>query len=98
MAITILKKLKKLKSLSLHGNRLQKIPLANELESIQELDLSRNPLKIDHFLLDSLFSFPNLNSLVIDGTEDEMQKIIENLPKLLRLNGRKILRKEINHQ
>lgn len=43
------------------------LPLMTELK-LTFLDLSNNPLQIDNFLLDSLFSIPTLEHLLIDAS------------------------------
>ena len=52
--------------LSLHGNHLKTLPIMNRLENLHDLDISNNPIVVDKFLLDSLFSLPNLIRLKID--------------------------------
>ena len=43
------------------------LPNLGELR-VRKLDLTRNPIKIDNYLLDSLFSLRTLEHLSIDGT------------------------------
>ena len=43
------------------------LPLCSKLAKLTHLNLSQNPIKIDAHLLDSLYSIPKLQSLLIDG-------------------------------
>lgn len=62
--------------------------------NLTTLDISNNPLEIDNYLLDSLFSLPSLQNLNIDGSEAELQRILENLPNLKVLNKKKVIREK----
>ena len=73
------------------------LPLLHDLKELTHLDITQNKLKIDGFLLDSLFSLPKLEKLEIDGTEAEFERILENLPNLQVLNKKKIVRKKNNN-
>lgn len=44
--------------------------------------------------MDSLFSLRTLEHLEIDGNEDELERVVENLPELKSLNGKKIVREK----
>jgi hypothetical protein len=56
------------------------------------LDVSNNPLQIDNYLLDSLFTLTSLENLSIDGTEADIERVLENLPNLKTLNKKKVVR------
>jgi Leucine-rich repeat (LRR) protein len=91
--MALLHKFPNLVTLSLHGNHLKMLPMMSELKLIS-LDVTNNPLEIDHHLLDSLFSVQTLENLCIDGSEDEFERILENLPNLKTLNKKKIIREK----
>lgn len=89
--MSLLGKFPHLRILSLHGNHLQMIPLMTNLQ-LTHLDISKNPIQIDSYLLDSLYSLTTLEHLVVDGTSEELDRIVENLPNLKTLNGSPVIR------
>ena len=91
LSMRLLKKFPNLVALSLHGNSLKMLPLMTNLQ-LTHLDISKNPLEIDSYLLDSLYSLTTLEHLKIDGSDKDLDRIVENLPTLKTLNGHKVIR------
>ena len=44
----------------------------NLLENVVHLDITKNPLAVDNHLLDALYSLPNLATLKIDASQNDL--------------------------
>jgi hypothetical protein len=95
--LPIVASFKGLRRLYLYGNRLTFIPdNISELESLETLDLSNNPISDINALIPGLSSLPSLKHLILPAhSPRDAEMLVAHLPRLETLNGEGILLRSV---